>query len=120
MLGIEEVTWGGLVASVLSAVTLIVVALIGRQGQKATREARTDRHDIKTALTPENGHETLGGGLAAVEDRLIAGDVRFDAIDVNIAELHSDVRETNDAFRRHLEEVAPLAEYVREQMKEEG
>ena len=100
MLALTENHIISLVSGTLSGLTLLAVAWIGRSGRKG-------RAEIKKAVKPENGrHDTLGGGLAAVENRLIDGEARFDRIEVQLTEV-------GDGLQQHLEEVAPLATWAR-------
>lgn len=79
MLALREPSIVAIVSASLSAATLVVVALIGRQG-------RRDRHQIKKGLAAENGHDSLGGGLAAVETMLMDHGNRLDRIEVKVDE----------------------------------
>ena len=110
MLALTEEHVTVLVTAMFSGATLVVVALIGRGNRRRGSQAAQERAELKQAVSPENGHDSLGGGLAAVEDRLIAGDARFDRIEVKLDE-------QNERFNEHIQEVAPLATYVRKQMK---
>lgn len=110
MLALTEEHVTVIVTAMFSGTTLVVVALIGRGSRKRGVQAAEDSAELKQAVAPENGHDTLGGGLAAIEDRLIEGDARFDRIEVKLDE-------QNERFNEHIAEVAPLATYVRKQMK---
>ena len=110
MLGITEPSIVALVSGALSGFTLILVALIGTRGRRDARAAETDRADILDAVKPTNGHDSLGAGLAAIEDRLIEGDKRFDRIEVKLDE-------QNERFNEHIEAVEPLKQWVDMKMR---
>ena len=117
------------------------VALIARQGTVRHNEAKQDREalaaktdavaaelaqktdavaaDLKQAVKPENGHDTIGQGIAAIEERLIEGEKRFDRIDYQVGEtlaqvndIRSAQRVTNEALAKHLDEWDPLLEWA--------
>jgi len=110
MIALTEPSVIALISGTLSGLTLLAVAVIGRRGRSDAEQAQSDRTDIKVAIKAKNGHATLGDGVAALEDRLIAGDARFDRIEVKLDE-------QNERFGEHIAEVAPLAVYVRKQMR---
>jgi hypothetical protein len=114
VLGLTEAGYITLISGTLSGLTLILVALIGaligRGSRRRDVQAAEERAELKQAVAPENGHATLGSGLAAIEDRLIEGDARFDRIEVKLDE-------QNERLNEHIQEVSPLATYVRKQMK---
>jgi hypothetical protein len=93
------------------------VALIGRGSRRRGSQAAEERAELKQAVQPENGHDTLGGGLAAVEDRLIEGETRFDAIDVHLADISLGLAAQNQRLVDHIIDVAPVMAYVRKQMR---
>lgn len=103
MIALTENHLIALVSGTLSGLTLLAVAWIGRSGNKG-------RAEIKKAIQPENGHETLGGGLAAVEDRLLENRQIIERTEVRLTEV-------SDGLQRHLTEVEPLATWARVQMK---
>jgi hypothetical protein len=110
MIALTENHTIALASAMLSGATLVAVAMIGRGSRRRGTQATEDSAELKKAVQPENGHATLGSGLAAIEDRLVAGDARFDRIEVKLDE-------QNQRLNEHIQEVSPLATYVRKQMK---
>ena len=63
MIALGEPSIVAIISTALSGVTLVAIAVIGRGGVKRGKK-------LEEALKPENGHKSLGGGLAAIEDRI--------------------------------------------------
>ena len=98
--GLSETGKLTLFNSILVAATGLGVAVIAKMRTRDKQEAQ-ERHDVAAAdraalveqtaqvaelVRPKNGHDSLGDGVAAIEERLIAGEQRFDAIDVKLDE----------------------------------
>jgi len=115
MVALTEAGVIALVTAALTAVTAVLVAIIGAQANHRSKQARVDREELARSVKPENGHATLGAGLAAVEERQIVLDERLDRIEVKQAETLQLVAEDRGLMRavaerldRHLVEVDPL------------
>lgn len=122
MIGLSEAGSISLVTALLSGVTLIVVALIGQGNRRRSSVAAEERAELKEAVQAENGHPSLGAGVAAIEERLIEGEQHFGRLDMKVsealaltAETREDVRAVAERLDRHLTEVDPLIAWAIEQ-----
>jgi hypothetical protein len=144
MMGLTETGGIALVTAFLSSVAIVLVAIIGRRQTAVHTQAVKDRkllhentQNIKDAIKPGNGDETIGQGvegiavttlemkkqLDGVIRRLSEGDARFeriedlfsergariDKMDERSAETLAMVGDNHAMFKNYIEAWTPLA-----------
>lgn len=112
--------------SVLAAVAIVMVALIGRWQRQGRKEATKDREalhakqsEISNRLDGENGHPSLGAGIAAIEERQIEQQQAVDKLTAQTsetlmlaAETRSEMRHQRTLLDKHLDEWDPLLDWA--------
>jgi hypothetical protein len=102
MIALTEHGYISLANAILAAGAVVLVAWIGRRQRVNREETRQENEKLTAAVQATNGHETLGEGVAAIEERLIALDQKLDAALEEATEFR---RETQDRLES-LEDVA--------------
>ncbi|MGH2595790.1 MAG: hypothetical protein ACRDH7_07480 [Actinomycetota bacterium] len=97
MLALGEAFWGTVITAILSGATLVTVAIIGRN----TKARQQETHRL---VTPENGHESIGEGLQAIEEQLEGARSERVEIDTrlsrHIGSVATQLEEGRDRFER--------------------
>jgi len=102
MIALTEAGGISLGTAVISAAALVLVAWLGNRQRIGRAEAKAENEALAEAVKPTNGHETLGEGVAAIEDRIVALDAKV----TKALEDAEAYRRSTDSRLESLEDVA--------------
>jgi len=102
MIALTEAGGISLGTAIISAAALVLVAWLGNRQRIGRAEAKAENAVLAKAVEPTNGHETLGEGVAAIEDRIVALDAKV----TQALEEAEAFRRSTDSRLESLEDVA--------------
>ena len=102
MIALTEAGGISLGTAIISAAALVLVAWLGNRQRIGRAEAKAENAVLAKAVEPTNGHETLGEGVAAIEDRIVALDAKV----TKALEEAQAFRHSTDSRLDSLEDVA--------------
>ena len=76
MIALSEAGGISLGTAVISAAALVLVAWLGNRQRVGRAESKAENAALAKAMAPTNGHATLGEGVSAIEDHVLALDAK--------------------------------------------
>lgn len=128
---VSDTLWVAVLGMIgLTLSTLGVAVANAFNSRKRGRDAAEDREHIKAALQPENGYDSIGQGITAIEQKLVKIDQRLEegqqwmdttqmeleareprikSLEAKTAETLAIVGENHALFKNYIESWTPLA-----------